>query len=271
MESWDEIAEILNILKIPYEVTISSQNPSYTLSDFFLSWIRMNIKLDNIIKIGGLKTDFAQSFRQFLDQRKQVLLDHPLMLCAVYFDPRVRFVLRDDNVIQIAKLKLFDLLERVEKLKKEIANEGAQSTDEDKTVGGDSFDEFVKAFGIGSESGSIQTQPVPMNRGEFLVLLETFEQTTPILNHKESIHKFWECQKESFPILYELAMIVNAIPPTQTTVERAFSIMSFVFNCKKSNMSDRTLETILMIRLNKDLLEPILQSDLKSSSSINNC
>lgn len=146
-----------------------------------------------------------------------------------------------------------------------------QSIDDDKTVAEDSFDEFVKAMGIDSESRLNQTLSVPMNRGEFLVLLETFEQITPILNHKESIHKFWATQEESFPILYELAMIVNAIPPTQTTVERAFSIMSFVFNCKKSNMSDRTLETILMIRLNKDLLEPILQSDLKISTSKNDC
>lgn len=261
MDNWDEITEILSILKIPYDVTIASQNAAYTLSDFFLSWLRMKIKLDNIIKKGESKTDFVEHFREFLDQREKILLDHPLMLCAIYLDPRVRFALKNDDLIRIAKLKLVDLLERVETLKKETATEEDRSTEGDKTVAGDSFDEFVKTMTVDPEAEA-ETSQRPMSGGQLLVLLEAFEQTTPFLHHKESIQKFWENQKEIFPFVYELASIVNAIPPTQTTVERAFSIMGFVFDCKRSNMSDRTLQTILTIRLNKDLLEPIFLSDL---------
>lgn len=38
-----------------------------------------------------------------------------------------------------------------------------------------------------------------------------------------SIIQYWESKKKEYPILFEIAMVVVAIAPTQVTIERMFS------------------------------------------------
>lgn len=201
LKDWDKITEVLDVLQIPYDVTMALQNSAFTLSDFFLSWVKMNLKLNNVIQCKDFKTNFAQTFRQFLNQRKQILLDHPLMLCAIYMDPRVRFELKEENLLTIAKLKLADLYERVQQFKKDMARElEDQLADEDEPVTVDLFDEYVKTLGISFETdaGSEQEPTGILSRGNFLLMLENFEEKTPVLHHQKSILQFWESQENCF-------------------------------------------------------------------------
>lgn len=55
------------------------------------------------------------------------------------------------------------------------------------------------------------------------------------------------------PVLYKLASVVHAVPPTQTTIERAFSAMALILTHLRTNLSDNNLVNILMIRLNREL------------------
>lgn len=77
-----------------------------------------------------------------------------------------------------------------------------------------------------------------------------------------TIFDFWEKNESSFPALYEVACVVNAIPPSQATVERAFSTLKFVFGVHRTKIDQDRLEDILMIRLNGDLAELIDKNDL---------
>lgn len=64
---------------------------------------------------------------------------------------------------------------------------------------------------------------------------------------------FWYENKHYMPELYELSKLVFAVCPTETSVERNFSGLSYILNRYQGNLSDKTLETVMFVRLNKDL------------------
>lgn len=68
---------------------------------------------------------------------------------------------------------------------------------------------------------------------------------------------FWARNKSTFKEVYELAKIVNAVPVTQVTVERAFSSLAFILTALRNSLHAETLENILIIRLNKEIFENI--------------
>lgn len=140
--------------------------------------------LESEMKRCDLKTKTAEIFHEALDLRKNLLFDHPMMLCAVYLDPRIRFFL-GPNEIQIAKMKLYELYERMETLKEENCNES------NKSVPIDSFEEFVK-----SQVHEPEDELTKLDRCAFLLLLESFETMFPSISHRRNIHEFWETEKK---------------------------------------------------------------------------
>lgn len=72
-----------------------------------------------------------------------------------------------------------------------------------------------------------------------------------------SIFDYWQKNSQLKPELYKLASIIHAVPPSQTTVERAFSAMALILSPLRTNLSDRNLENSLLIRLNRELFDGI--------------
>lgn len=72
------------------------------------------------------------------------------------------------------------------------------------------------------------------------------------------VWQHWMSRKCTHPELYEVATILLAVPSNQVSVERAFSALGLVLSDKRTKMNDDTLENILLIKLNKTLLEKIL-------------
>lgn len=67
---------------------------------------------------------------------------------------------------------------------------------------------------------------------------------------------YWErriAEKE----LYALSQIVLAVPSTQVSVDRAFSGLPLVLTERKINVSKETLNKILIVKLNSELLNDI--------------
>lgn len=255
MKYWETLKEILGALKPAYDFTIASQHTQFTLSDFYLGWKKIERKFEKEIEKNDSTTNLATIFLSHLDLRKNVLFNHPLMLCAIYLDPRVRVFLVQ-NQIQISKMKLFDLFERIEALEGENSDEANKSVNPDSF---DDFDEFVK-----SQNHHIEIESPKMDRCTFYVLLETFESTFSSIWHGTNIHEFWENAKNKFPEIYTVAKVINAIPPTQTSVERAFSTLGFVFDCRRTKISEKNLENILAIKLNSNLFNTINEEEIRS-------
>lgn len=68
---------------------------------------------------------------------------------------------------------------------------------------------------------------------------------------------------ELYPELNKVIKYLITIPPTQVSVERAFSIFSFIFNERRSSLSQENLENILNIKLNKERALNIFEKELE--------
>lgn len=79
--------------------------------------------------------------------------------------------------------------------------------------------------------------------------------TTPVFD-------YWRKNMETKPELYKLATVIHSVPPTQTSVERAFSAMALILNPLKTRLSDKNLENMLLIRLNRENSDEMCQFDV---------
>lgn len=253
---WPIITAIMEVLKLPYDVTMGIQHSAYTLSDFYGDWMQMTRKLEKMTQLDGSTKDFARILLDQTKKRESSVMNSSAMLSAVYLDPRYKFFLNESEV-RIAKITLTELHTRVSEAKLLFS----QSQPKEQAADEDSFEEECVKKGLSRtfyEQDMSSAGPTDINSAN---LFEAYERTDRI-HHKNSILKFWDDHSNEHPALYELASIIHAIPPSQATVERAFSVLGYIYNHKRTRLAPETLENILMIILNRDLVEPIHQRDL---------
>lgn len=252
------IIELLTALKIPYEATIALQNAAFTLSDFYGCWLTIIRRLNKLVLNENAETSFAQTLITSIQQRQASLLNNQAILCAIYLDKRYEFKLSDDER-KIAKIVLEKLFQRVETAKKAMASEELPT----KTVEEDSFENECVASGL--ERAYLNDEPSATEKvSTFSELLAKYDTSIDRINGKKPILDYWNENKYEHPELYELAMIVHSIPPTQATVERFFSLLGYIYNCRRTRLAPETLENILMILLNRTLFDAIQERDLEA-------
>lgn len=248
-----EIKELSSALKIPYDVTVEMQAKSFSLSDFYGTWLAVERRLKNLISDTSRCTDFAETLLQKIDMRGPSLLNTEAMLCAVYLDKRFEFKLTpcERNIAKASLTKLFHRVQ-AEKLQHSSIVTVAPSSGNES----DSFEAEVQADGIAISSSAAAVDAI--NFEECLLAYDDIDRQ----HNKKSLLEFWEQIKSAHPEVYEVASIVHSIPPTQSTVERSFSILGYILSCRRTNLSPELLEKILLINLNRDLAEEINQRDL---------
>lgn len=253
-----KLIEIKDILKIAADATVMIQNENFTLSDFFCIWMRMEVRLERLRKNVIQCTNFANIFKQKLDERKRSVLKHPTMLSAIYLDPRLQEEL-NDNEICIAKTTLANLHQRVIDLESNyVTNTGDEGGGKQNT----SLEEY-----FAEKRQQKATENNACERSKFMQLLDSFRFSVNVADtrivNENSIIYFWEMRKTSNKKLYDVARVIYGIPPSQATIERSFSTLSFVFNEKRGRLAQQTLENILLIKLNKDIAASVNENDMK--------
>lgn len=209
-------------------------------------------------------TNFAEIFLSKILKREKDLLNYPAMLCAIYLDRRYRKELKNVEHIEIAKRTLANHYERL--LSQQPKQLPEEQPEPEITV--DSFEEYLRQ----SDETTLSTPEFAVSsaidegfdRGAFMKMLQKYEQNVSRKHHALSLFEDWEILKAEYPELYQLAMILYGIPPTQVTVERSFSAMAFVFNVKRAQLAQAMLENILTIKLNKELVIKINERDMQA-------
>lgn len=91
LEKWDVLKEIKATLHLPYLSTVMLQRENFTLSDFYGFVKIMEMKLNQAISDAqNTHTNLAENMKKCLDERKIRLIETPLMLCAIFLDPRYK-------------------------------------------------------------------------------------------------------------------------------------------------------------------------------------
>lgn len=248
---------MLSALKIPFDATVQMQAVTFSLSDFYGTWLMVERRLKKLIDDSSSCTDFAKILLENITSRRASLLNTEGMFCAVYLDKRYAFKLKDDEK-RIAKNALTKLHHNARGLRAENSPDSSLFVSEQLTD--DEMDSF-EAEARAEEMGNLpymETNDVEKSFEESLLAYEDL----PREFNKNNLLKSWEKLKNLQPELYELASIIHSIPPTQSTIERAFSILGYILSCRRTNLSSDLLEKILLINLNRDLVDEINERDL---------
>lgn len=249
---WEEVQALVMVLSPFNKHTKSLQSEKTTLSDFFGYWTMMRIKL------AKASDELSQKMLIEMNKYHEMLMDNPAIVAAIYLDPRYQRGLKDKKPLAIQFL--VNLYQRMQKVENFVdSEERAEAIESDhntaETNDSDSFDDmnrYLDACNSIEPQNNVNSNTFNENNESLITnLLKQFDGVSEQL--KSTIWEIWERKKQTDPELYNLAMTVFSIPPTQTTVERSFSALAIVLNSHRTRLADNSLENILLVRLNQDV------------------
>lgn len=263
ISDWDDLEELRDVLYDCAEFTKTIQGVQITLSDFYAEWVDLKLKLQSKRHI-----TFVANLIERMNQRGNDLLDDPLVSSALFLDMRYRVLLNAKPIQkQLAMNQLTLLWKRVIDLQPKqtdnTTNNGVTSDTGNSTNNSNNNDfNLMDAYLDSLESDAdalpnISSENIMFKLQQLNVEVEK-KKREPKKRHAMD---FWYENKHSMPELYELSKLVFAACPTETSVERNFSGLTYILNRYRGNLSDKTLETVMFVRLNKDLFEKVINKN----------
>lgn len=262
---WGSVVDLLTILKPFDKYTKKLQSETVTMSDFFGFWTSLRLKL------AKRSDQFAVSLLEEMNERHDLLLENPVILGAIFLDPRYQRTLRHRKKTAIEFL--VNMFLRIEDVISDNMNENNAEKNHEIVDDGNDSEEELNAYLAACSSVTNQTVSnetlIESKRQKIEALLIGFDGTEQ--PGSISVLQYWEENKHQKPELYRLASAIFTIPPTQTTVERAFSSFAIVFTSHRSRLNSNTLQNILLIRLNYDIYaENFLNYDFENDDILCN-
>jgi hAT family C-terminal dimerisation region len=77
------------------------------------------------------------------------------------------------------------------------------------------------------------------------------------LSLSDNVLHNWEMRRYDEPNLFKISQVVLAVPPTQVSVERAFSALGLILTARRNRLSDKTIDDLLVCKLNSDVFDRI--------------
>lgn len=240
---WLQIEQVMNILGPFYKYTMKLQSEVCTLSDFFGFWSSLCLKMQKF------QHELSNEISQEMKLKEEMLLHNPVITAAIYLDPRYQRALKThQKELAIDFLKtVYHKIQTVESQHEENISIASNQSDRSSS----SVDELTSYLDSINESVPSNQEPASsLIDANIEPVIRKFNGRKEPLN--TSIFDFWKKNSSIEPELYKLSCVLFAIPPTQTSVERAFSSLALVLTPHRTLLSDDTLENILLIRTNRN-------------------
>lgn len=231
---WSKVREIVDVLTSAYKFTIDMQRVGYGLSELYIGWLRVKLNLKRMLNTEQ-QFNLVTKLNEAMDWRAASLFNSPLMLCAIYLDPRISFKLSDEQKATAA----MDLLEIHERLM------ASELNTEKENHANDTLDEIQAEY-------QAERNEDLFGRTSVLKEMAIFE-TEKISDIKSGVMDFWENNTHKYPLLRALADILHAVPSNQCRTEASFSSLSYIRNKYRMSMLPKNTSNVLLVRLNKDI------------------
>lgn len=255
-ETWDKLNDIVEVFKILSDKTVCLQKQNLTMSDSFGIWLEIEARLKLLSKC-----PLATVMLQIIDKRKGAVLENAVMYSALFLDPRFQFMLSEEQ-LSIA-LKHLTYLHQKQNQKSNAIQREFVAPAVERT--GDENENFLEKCMQEMESKKKigqQLKAVPIRDPSLQTELMNFQGIDRLVA-TANVMTFWSDNRFKFPILNSLARTIFAVPPTEVSVERHFSSLTFILNKYRNKLSDENLEMVLFLKLNKSIfLKSIESTDL---------
>lgn len=220
LQKWDKLCNLMNVLKIPFDFTSYLQTPKLSLSDMYGRWLKMEqVELKRFFRNdASSQSKFAKMLSETLQNRKPMVMNTPLVLSAVYLDPRYRDLL-SYNELKISKETLYKWHTKIHAVEHDESDDSIE-------ISKDSFDEFVRKACTGKTTDYFTTATGHLQPVQFALMLENYEKNHKQIHYKENIHDYWTKHRNEVH-LFKLARFIHCIPPTQVEIEKGFSVVLF--------------------------------------------
>ena len=239
---WVKLEEIRNALEYSARATVIFQREQLIISDFYLEWLKCKYNTRKC------NTKFSETVYENLEKRGIYYSDHVVIHSALFLDPRYQGLLSFDERAR-AKLHLMMLWSRIESLSDKEKLKYS-SFPREKNVNSNNDDNFAGFIDVLKRKNKMVDGYKCIERDfNIMAVLEGFDGVSEIDSAYPTL-KYWMEKKEVHPQLYLLTNVIYGAPATQVTVERAFSSLKYILSSLRENISEETLENILMIRLN---------------------
>lgn len=243
---WKDVEQLIATLAPFNKYSKKLQSESVTLSNFFGFWTSLRIKMSK------KNDELSISLLDQMNVYQERLINNPVIAAAVYLDPRYQRALKNDREVAVNFLiTLYNKIIAVESFEtNQIESIDRADEDGDENDSIHELEDYLNACRrITPEFMNNENQQPQSDRiGEILADFNGIEESL-----KCSVLEYWKQQKTSRPELYKLASAINGIPPTQCTVERAFSSLAIILTSHRTNLGNECLQNILLVRLNNEI------------------
>ncbi|KAG5674185.1 hypothetical protein PVAND_004168 [Polypedilum vanderplanki] len=233
------------------------QKTNLTMSDFYCKWISMQVQVtntpDGINSISSrLKTAIINRARKFFESDAFVaalLLDPRFTWCgrnSVYDE-----TLRDRGIVQCEKIH--------HSLNRLVMN--PEQIPQYHTIDNNDFlaEESVLLGGGDQDDTEIDAQNQVLTIKQMIMKFLAEPRITSTERNRFNVLEYWHSKrdKSEWKVLYNISQVVYGAAFSQVKVERDFSGFALVLNHLRSKMSDDTLNAIMVIKYNLDLLQHV--------------
>lgn len=265
LKKWNVLKESIYLLRIPFNVTIEFQSQKLNLSDVYHRWMVMQLHLKECVSKRAFKTGLAKRLYNEISLRNKNIFQNPLMSAALYLDPRFQMTItKDHEKAEIAKQNILKIGRRFNYLRSDSIVDTSNKSTDSLNFEFNEQEAMMQHLNQTAliqqdlESAQFDSQPFDIE-----MAVELF-QPNPMPT-TESVLKFWESVKEEHNELYEIAMVIYSVPPTEVQIERDFSSLAFVFTDRRTSLNHERLEDIMLIFLNKELYETVSNNELEEA------
>nr|XP_029736105.1 uncharacterized protein LOC115270908 [Aedes albopictus] len=253
---WQFMEEYREAFYPLYLASLISQQEECPISQFHLEWLKA------YGQVKALKSNrFRDNILLSMDKRQKTLMEPIAYRAALYMDPRFMYsgseLFKREEKAEIVKylVKLWNNIN---------VNRPETSTvddNQDTAVSNNSFDindYFTQLFGEGTSTRSSK----PTSLEEKLLQIQCQDRVNPA--EQFNIIHYWYAQRVHEERLWKLAKVVYAAASTQAAVERDFSAYNRIFTNLRNRLAGDTIEHVLKVKLNKDLIEPTIREIIQS-------
>nr|XP_041632974.1 uncharacterized protein LOC121502915 [Drosophila kikkawai] len=246
---WDFIETYCNVFS-PLQKSIKKfQEEQFHYSNFYAQWLKLKISTEKMVKDStqDLTKTIGNKILNSIEIRTKTLLYNKFVVSCLFLDPRFQHILslqQKSDAINHLK-SIWDRLYNLNPLGHMCSTPNSSFNQMNNYIF-DEEDELLEAYlsqGVHSEVNSIYVYTKIEN-------LQLSYQRIDI-----DMVSYWKGKQDTDQELYVISNVCFAVPPTQVSIERAFSTLRLVLTDYRNRLSQDVLENILVVKLNPSFLD----------------